>query len=49
MKAKPVPKEFSAFQEAVGKLLTVSKEEVDRRAKAAKKDPKGRYSELKKA
>lgn len=49
MAEKKPSAEFTKFHEAMGKILSIPKEELDRRAKLAKKDPKtGRYVEPKK-
>lgn len=38
----PTLDEFQKFDKAMGKILSVSKEELDRRLKAAKKAKKGK-------
>ena len=49
MTPKP-PTEFERFDKAMDKIMSVTKEELDRRIKAAKKDKTGkRYPKLKTA
>jgi hypothetical protein len=49
MTSKP-PTEFEKFDKAMDKIMSVSKEELDRRLKAAKKAKKGkRYSKQEKS
>lgn len=42
MNKKPISKEFETFDKAMDQIMSVSKEELDRRVAAAKKAKKGK-------